>query len=402
MFGFPKGGSLSKLKIKNLRDKLQECEDGIKKKSRIKGKDLEKLDSHRKCLKYWEDEAECRERRQLAAAIRKIQVDDKGEEKEKNSFIPPPKYKPHTSLYPSLYTGVEDPLLDCGFPFPPPPPPVHLPAEEAEEAAGGEVTAKLERTVQEKKEKREREEKEAELYRKEHPRKPDQDLNYNLPMIQVAGPAGPSLVYRPWTISDMREIAKDHIPDVELGGAKFAAALNMFCRQFTPTMPEIKTLLTLRMGPTHVSHFAEILGGQQHVVAPLWDDDLNNTYRTALARLEAAITTKFPAKVDMSRIWACKQTPEETVNYYFHRLEKVFTENSGIIKQEAGAQGVAEIGVWETHLTNAFLNGLSPAISASVRNSCIGVMEGARLEEIRRHAVHAEKRLLRRKSQRGK
>ncbi|XP_034081090.1 uncharacterized protein LOC117552006 isoform X2 [Gymnodraco acuticeps] len=102
---------------------------------------------------------------------------------------------------------------------------------------------------------------------------------------------------------------------------------------------------------------------------------------------EAAITTKFPAKVDMSRIWACRQNREETVNDYYHRLEKVFIENSGIIKQEAG------VGVWETHLSNAFLTGLSPAISSSVRNSCIGVMDGARLEEIRRHAVQAEKRL---------
>ena len=44
----------------------------MKKKSKIKVKYLEKLDTHRKCLKYWEDEAECRERRQLASAIKKI------------------------------------------------------------------------------------------------------------------------------------------------------------------------------------------------------------------------------------------------------------------------------------------------------------------------------------------
>ena len=30
MFGFPKGGFLSKLKIKNLKNKLQEHEDGMK------------------------------------------------------------------------------------------------------------------------------------------------------------------------------------------------------------------------------------------------------------------------------------------------------------------------------------------------------------------------------------
>ncbi|KAK5933621.1 hypothetical protein CgunFtcFv8_014086 [Champsocephalus gunnari] len=143
------------------------------------------------------------------------------------------------------------------------------------------------------------------------------------------------------------------------------------------------------MGPTHVSHFNEILGGQQHMKKPEWEDGQNATYREALARLETAITTKFPAKVDMSRIYACKQNPEETVNDYYHRLEQVFIENSGIIKQEDGQP--AEVGVWETHLSNAFLNGLSPAISASVRNSCIGVLDGARLDEIREKRLSEEK-----------
>ncbi|KAI9525231.1 hypothetical protein NQZ68_009911 [Dissostichus eleginoides] len=50
-------------------------------------------------------------------------------------------------------------------------------------------------------------------------------------------------------------------------------------------------------------------------------------------------------------------------------------------------------GVWETHLSNAFLNGLSTAVSTAVRATYIGVMDGARLEETRRHAVHAESRL---------
>ncbi|KAF3837703.1 hypothetical protein F7725_009471 [Dissostichus mawsoni] len=47
-------------------------------------------------------------------------------------------------------------------------------------------------------------------------------------------------------------------------------------------------------------------------------------------------------------------------------------------------------GVWETNLSNAFLNGLSTAVSTAVRATYIGVMDGARLEETRRHAVHAE------------
>ncbi|KAI9545356.1 hypothetical protein NQZ68_036827 [Dissostichus eleginoides] len=48
---------------------------------------------------------------------------------------------------------------------------------------------------------------------------------------------------------------------------------------------------------------------------------------------------------------------------------------------------------WETHLSNAFLNGLTAPISTSVKQTCIGVMDGARLDEIRRHAVHAQHRL---------
>ncbi|XP_034093425.1 uncharacterized protein LOC117560601 [Gymnodraco acuticeps] len=344
--------------------------------------------------------------------------------------------------------GVGDPLLDHGFPFPPPPSPVLQP--DARGAAGQDISlpapnlpnaadtdgdrqresrrqekqrekdeeeeARL-RRVEEKRIKEDQEEEarlrrveekrikkkdgaeKAALYQEQHPRRGElneddlnlEDIQTQCPMIQVAGPRGPLFVYRPWTISEMKEISKDHLPNVELGGAKFSTALEMFCRQFSPTMPEIKKLLTLKMGPTHVSHFTQLLGGQQRMAETEWEHNDNAAYRDALTTLQAAITEKFPAKVDMSRIYACKQNADETVNDYFHRLEQVFVENSGLIKQEGGL--APALGVWETHLSNAFLNGLSPAISASVRSSCIGVMDGARLEEIRRHAVHAEKHL---------
>ncbi|KAK1896480.1 Gag-Pro-Pol polyprotein [Dissostichus eleginoides] len=214
---------------------------------------------------------------------------------------------------------------------------------------------------------------------------------HSFPMVQVAGHDGPSVVYRPGTIKDMKEMMNDHLPDIQQDGEKFATALLLLCQQFSPTMPEIRKLLTLKIGPTHASHFTQQMAGLHHMTKVEWEDPANDGYRHAITTLCTAIKAKFPAKVDMSKITACKQNPEESVNDYYHRLHLVFNANSGI--QEPDGYSAGAVGVWETHLSNAFLNGLSSAISTSVRASCIGVMDGARLEEIRRHAIHAEKRL---------
>ncbi|KAK1901718.1 Alpha-tectorin [Dissostichus eleginoides] len=216
-------------------------------------------------------------------------------------------------------------------------------------------------------------------------------MQHSFPMVQVAGHDGPSVVYRPWTIKDMKEMMNDHLPDIQQDGEKFSTALLLLCQQFSPTMPEIRKLLTLKIGPTHASHFTQQMAGLHHMTKVEWENPANDGYRNAITTLCTAIKAKFPAKVDMSKITACKQNPEELVNDYYHRLHLVFTANSDI--QEPDGYSAGAVGVWETHLSNAFLNGLSSAISTSVRASCIGVMDGARLEEIRRHAIHAEKRL---------
>ncbi|KAK1877319.1 Gag polyprotein, partial [Dissostichus eleginoides] len=216
-------------------------------------------------------------------------------------------------------------------------------------------------------------------------------MQHSFPMVQVAGHDGPSVVYRPWTIKDMKEMMNDHLPDIQQDGEKFSTALLLLCQQFSPTMPEIRKLLTLKIGPTHASHFTQQMTGLHHITKVEWENPANDGYHNAITTLCTAIKAKFPAKVDMSKITACKQNPEESVNDYYHRLHLVFNANSGI--QEPDGYSAGAVGVWETHLSNAFLNGLSSAISTSVRASCIGVMDGARLEEIRRHAIHAEKRL---------
>ncbi|XP_034065098.1 5' exonuclease Apollo-like [Gymnodraco acuticeps] len=205
--------------------------------------------------------------------------------------------------------------------------------------------------------------------------------------IQTIGPEGPAVVYCPWTMKEMKEVL-EHLPEIQQDGDKFAKALLLFCQQLSLTMPEIKKLLTFKIGPTHASHFTALLAGQTGLKKPQWDHADNAPHRNALTD---AIKAKFPAKFDMSKIFACKQNAEESVNDYYHRLHQVFNENSGIAKPEG--YPTPETGVWEAHLSHTFLNGLAAPISTSVKQTCIGVMDGARLEELRRHAVHAQHRL---------
>ncbi|RXN28333.1 hypothetical protein ROHU_019344 [Labeo rohita] len=60
-----------------------------------------------------------------------------------------------------------------------------------------------------------------------------------LPMIQVSGPEGTVMVFRPWNERDLKE-AMSHLPHPKDSGEKFATDLDMFCQEFSPTMQELK------------------------------------------------------------------------------------------------------------------------------------------------------------------
>lgn len=90
----------------------------------------------------------------------------------------------------------------------------------------------------------------------------------------------------------------------------------------------------------------------------------------------------FPNKIDMSKITGCK--PEETVGDFLTHLTILFNQHSGIpIPADFGN----EPGAYETHLKQAFLNGLIPPLQADVSRTCIRI-EDARLTEVRHHAEH--------------
>ncbi|KAM3621223.1 uncharacterized protein V6R79_008130 [Siganus canaliculatus] len=204
-------------------------------------------------------------------------------------------------------------------------------------------------------------------------------------MINVMGPDGAALVHRPWTDADMIS-ALHHLPDCKASGTKFRSALQDFCREFMPTMPELRRLLMKQMGPTNYTQIRAACDGDERPVHPDWTHNDNAAYRARVETVGRAVEAANPDRVDMSKITSCKQKPGEPVNDYYHRLLQLFNENSGLA--EPAVKGDSA-GVWEVHLKQCFLAGLQASIRAGVELSCVGLHD-ARLAEVKRHAEHAD------------
>lgn len=80
-FGFPWGGSLSSNQIQKLEEHLNTEEKKIRGKNRIRTKDLETMDKHKKAFKCWKDESEYRARKRLQGQMTKMKVSQSGDEK---------------------------------------------------------------------------------------------------------------------------------------------------------------------------------------------------------------------------------------------------------------------------------------------------------------------------------
>lgn len=180
--------------------------------------------------------------------------------------------------------------------------------------------------------------------------------------------------------------AASHLPDPKTSGQKFVPVFQAFCQEFKPTMPELKHLLGTTMAATGYQKISSKLTGDQRCVHPVYDHLDNAPYRQARQDLLGEIKKQFPDKIDISKITACRQRPDEPVEDYLTRLAAAFDQNSGV-EHPAVLGGTR--GVWEMHLSYHFLNGLSPEVAAAVRTSCVLYID-ARLDELRRHAVHAQ------------
>ncbi|RXN36664.1 RNA-directed DNA polymerase from transposon X-element [Labeo rohita] len=77
-----------------------------------------------------------------------------------------------------------------------------------------------------------------------------EEKNITAPMIEVSGPDGPMMIFRPWTALEARE-AMAHLPDVSEGGDRLSTELLRFCEEFSPTMTELRRLLLSKLGPSN-------------------------------------------------------------------------------------------------------------------------------------------------------
>ncbi|XP_013879058.1 uncharacterized protein LOC106528435 [Austrofundulus limnaeus] len=208
-----------------------------------------------------------------------------------------------------------------------------------------------------------------------------------LPMLEVAGHAGPALVFRPWT-NEVMKVYMQQLPDIVEGGEKFCAAIKSFCMEVQPTFPELRRLLLFHMGRTNFDKIKGDLVGEYRVIHPTFDDAANNDYRAALDKLCVTINRVFPRKVVMSKVKACVQQNAESTEDYYSWLLAVHNEYSAV--DEPSDLGDV-MGHWESAFRQYFLNGLLPEVFA-VLDTCLD-MKNARLEKLRKHARCAYEKL---------
>ncbi len=111
------------------------------------------------------------------------------------------------------------------------------------------------------------------------------------PMIEVSGPDGPMMVFRPWTVNDMKE-AMAHLPSPEEAGNRFSTELVTFCKEFSPTVHELRRLLAVKLG---ASSWHKVSGRLQREDCRRehsdWEHRHNLEYRTAVEELAGGIRT---------------------------------------------------------------------------------------------------------------
>lgn len=205
---------------------------------------------------------------------------------------------------------------------------------------------------------------------------------YNLPMLEVAGGDGPRMVFRPWTETEIKE-AMLHLPHPRDSGRRFAEEFRIFCQEFSPTVPELRRLLALKLGAVDWAKISGQFPRRRHLDCA---DGHNEDYLQTVIAVCTAIETAFPPRMDSIKITACKQREDETVSDFLAHLTDIFNRHSGLEQPtELGATAT----VWEAHLRDNFIRGLRTDVQEATKVSCVGWDE-QRLDEVRRHAVHAE------------
>ncbi len=395
-FGFPIGGSLSLKNISILEEKLKKKEQKMRRKKKISVKKLETIEGQKECLKLWKGEAENRNRKMMQK-----QLPLSRETFETNETLHSQRTQDSqisSSLYPKLTALKLDPDLDGSPPSHPSAPPPYNSTTPSRGRETDPSSLTQQRTSPGTASSQASAPPPDATGKPSSPiahrlRNPNQDATFNMPMIEVSGPEGATLVFHAWTSADITA-ASQHLPNPTASGKIFAEQLLTFCQEFKPTTNELKRLLITKMKPTDwqkiSGKFPDVDIRCKHIT---WEDESNAQYRDIVRCLCNAFTQAFPIKVNMAKITACKQKDDENPDEYLTRLTEIFNTYSGLQLPDELSNTP---DVQEIHLCNCFLNGLKPDIASAVKNSCIG-WNDARLSELRRHAVHAHDQILSKK-----
>lgn len=84
------------------------------------------------------------------------------------------------------------------------------------------------------------------------------------------------------------------LPPLEAIGEKFAKAIKAFCKEFSPTFPELQRLLSKKMGAVEYGKIQKKLVGDHKMVVPGWDEPPNRIYQLAVKDLVDHIRVQFP------------------------------------------------------------------------------------------------------------
>ncbi|KAJ0006423.1 hypothetical protein NQD34_013696 [Periophthalmus magnuspinnatus] len=112
---------------------------------------------------------------------------------------------------------------------------------------------------------------------------------YTMPMVEVSGARGSTLVFRPWISSEISAAS----------GQTLAKELTTFCQDFKPTMSKLSRVLILKMKP---SAWHKIADQPQNTELRCNHVDWKYAlYREAVNNIWTAITKVIPTSIDTEK-----------------------------------------------------------------------------------------------------
>lgn len=153
----------------------------------------------------------------------------------------------------------------------------------------------------------------------------------------------------------------------------------------SPTMPELRHILTTNTSATDFQKISTKTTGEQSCIHPQWDHQ-HNTVLRLLMNLPMPLKLPFQNEWTWLRLWLVAIRLTNQLMTTSLALWMQLKDTQLIRPENLGDQ----IGIWEAQTTSCFIIGLLPELSSAVKTSCVLYNEAC-LEKLRRHAIHAQR-----------